>query len=103
MHQKKVRKYVTKNYIGAELHAIKSLQKLKKSMKFCPVEGSVAWYKNRYQESTEAPIVGSDLKRHMEVLESCPVKNFCLVRGSFCAPQICKDQGPKSTTRTRVS
>ena len=31
-------------------------------MKFCPVEGSVAWYKNRYQESTEAPVVGSDLK-----------------------------------------
>ena len=30
-------------------------------MKFCPVEGSVAWYKNRYQESTEAPVVGSDL------------------------------------------
>jgi hypothetical protein len=30
-------------------------------MKFCLVEGSVAWYKNRYQESTEAPVVGSDL------------------------------------------
>jgi hypothetical protein len=30
-------------------------------MKFCPVEGSVAWYKNPYQESTEAPVVGSDL------------------------------------------
>ena len=53
---------LSKNYIGPELHAIKSLQKIKKKMKFCPVEGSVAWYKNRYQESTEAPVVGSDLK-----------------------------------------
>ena len=33
-------------------------------MKFRPVEGSVAWYKNRYQESTEAPVVGSDLKNY---------------------------------------
>ncbi len=57
---------LSKNYIGAELHAIKSLQKIKKSMKFCPVEGSVAWYKNRYQESTEAPVVGSDLKNRIK-------------------------------------
>ena len=74
---------LSKNYIGPELHAIKSLQKIKKKMKFCPVEGSVAWYKNRYQESTEAPVVGSDLNARIFSLLCFLVSLFCTLLPNY--------------------
>jgi hypothetical protein len=67
---------LSKNYIGAELHEIKSLQKIKKIDEILSCRRVRSLVQKSIPGDTEGPVVGSYLNRILLNAQFCPLTGY---------------------------